>query len=212
MINEIKYLNNLIAAQSELIKDQSDRLKLGCTMTAHIAARDSVIKDQQATINQLKKNAEQALGFIGQIMNHTEDRHVAHFVDMAEQWLSKGSAPECEPERATLGHTLTEVMARLKACQPTAEQAAANLRRFWMLPKPPEVTELKAALPPPWQTVEQFEKSGYQGRCWIRYKGHPVICAYTGTLYTFRNNSGVYMSECISGVIPLPTPSAEMGQ
>lgn len=67
------------------------------------------------------------------------------------------------------------------------------------------------APPPPWQSVEQFEKSGYQGRCWILYKTRPVICTYTGERYTFGSSNGVYMSECISGVIPLPTPSAEVG-
>ena len=82
---EIQYLNNLIAAQSELIKDQSDRLKLGPTMTGHIAALDATIKAQQTITNKLGENAEQALGFIGQIMNHTEDTHIEHFVDMAEQ-------------------------------------------------------------------------------------------------------------------------------
>ena len=68
------------------------------------------------------------------------------------------------------------------------------------------------APPPLWQSVEQFEKSGYQGRCWILYKTRPVICTYTGKLYTFGSSNGVYMTECISGVIPLPTPSTEEGR
>ena len=70
--------------------------------------------------------------------------------------------------------------------------------------------DLKATPPPPWLSVEQFEKSGYQGRCWLLYKTRPVICIYTGELYTFGSSNGVYMTECISGVIPLPTPSTEL--
>ena len=138
----IEALEKLVAMQGELIEEQSSQLKTG------------------------KTNAEQALGFIGQIMNHTEDTHIEHFVDMAEQWLSKGFAP---------------VM----------------------------VADFETDTPQ-WQSVEQFEKSEYRGRCWIRYKGRPVICIYTGERYTFGNGGGCYMTECISGVIPIPAPSAEV--
>lgn len=223
---------------------------LSATMTGHIAALDATIKAQRSTINQLKKNAEQALGFIGQIMNNTEDPHVAHFVNMAEQWLSKGFAPVMVAS-FEVRNTWTPVNKQPPTGIPllcyhtdwidedfnptgiregfynpngdpddwtTAKWNNCSDRYMtfydtpshWMLPEAPEMSEQKAALPPPWLSVEQFEKSGYKGRCWILYKTRPVICTYTGKLYTFGSSNGVYMTECISGVIPLPTPSAEL--
>lgn len=228
---------------------------------------------QKTRADELKTNAEQALSFIGQIMNHTEDSHVAHFVDMAEQWLSKGFAPvivaDFQPEKTEFEQVVVRLrrfsdpllgvaVGGLSTWVPVSEQPPNGVPLFcyhhdwidadfnpkgvregfynpneesddwttakwnndqdrymtfydvpshWMLPEPPEMGEQEDT--PQWQTVEQFEKSGYQGRCWIRYKGRPVICTYTGERYTFSRGSGVYMSECISGVIPIPTPSAE---
>ena len=213
MSNEIKYLNNLIAAQSELIKDQSDRLKLGCTMTAHIAARDSVIKDQQATINQLKKNAEQArlkACNTWALVNEQPPNGIP-LVCYHPDWIDEDFNPNGVREGFynLNGEPDDWTTAKWNNCS-DRYMTFYDTPSHWMLPEPLEVTELKAAPPPPWLSVELFEKSGYHGRCWIRYKGKPVICHYTGALYTFSRGSGVYMSECISGVIPLPTPSAEL--
>lgn len=120
---DIEALEKLVAMQGELIEEQSGKLK----------TRD-------ATVRQLKERIYQARSFISQAANHTEDSHAAHFVDMAEQWLSKGFAPvmvadfEAESQEQNVKATEKEaaaLRAALKACQPTVEQAAASLRCFF---------------------------------------------------------------------------------
>lgn len=59
-----------------------------------------------------------------------------------------------------------------------------------------------------WVSVETFQQEANEMWCWIKYKGR-VVHAYHDHNEIFRfhiHSSNCYMTECISAVMPLPTP------
>lgn len=61
---------------------------------------------------------------------------------------------------------------------------------------------------PQWLTVDEFQATGYEGWCWISYKGR-VTEAYHNHKGEFRFHSlsqNVFMTECIRAVMHWPCP------
>ena len=65
-----------------------------------------------------------------------------------------------------------------------------------------------------WKTIEQMRIDGYEGWCWIVHKGR-VTEAYRDHEYRYRfgrHSQNVYMTECITYVMPWPYPEAPAQQ
>lgn len=66
---------------------------------------------------------------------------------------------------------------------------------------------------PRWIPVSEMETDSYEGWCWIVYKGR-VTEAYRDHEYSYRfakYSQNVYMTECISWVMPWEYPATPNG-
>jgi len=69
---------------------------------------------------------------------------------------------------------------------------------------------MKIVISSSWETVEEFQQQANEGWCWIVYNGR-VTEAYHDNAKMFRfhrMSDNVFMTECISWVMPWIKPSA----